>query len=528
MLSMFHHPYNWLEADNARAFRKHIETTSDVVLTGHEHEEDAFFSERPTGEKVEYVEGEALQFRDGGLGGFNVVTWDFDQNKHKLSQFTWTNIHFALKEESEWLEAVRNRAARRSSFEINPQFLRQLNDPGTGFTHPRKADLTLDDLFIYPALSTDSLKRIGRVSGGPKIIESSRVLGHIASKQGVLILGGDRSGKTALAHMLFLDLNRKHGFVPLLLNGAELKSANDRTIIDLIYATFKTQYYPDQIELYKQLEPSKRILIVDDWDKTRLNWRGQSRVIGIIEDFFGKNIVFAGDVLRSLALAARELDPFKDFEDYEIQEFGNVLRGKLIDKWEDLGREYTAHEGTVVHEIHDAEKLIVAVLGKNLLPMYPLMILSVLQIAEAMKTTDPQAGSYGALLKALIFKVLGKVSSGFPDFHTKIVFASRLAFHLFETRHQDFTEEQVRKLTAAYFEEYSIRLEPGSILSDLREARILHASEGNYRFSYSYYYYYFVARYLADNLRDRKNQTMVRSVWMKWSTRCIQMNTAGY
>ena len=100
-----------------------------------------------------------------GLGGFNVVTWDFDQNKHKLSQFTWTNIHFALKEESEWLEAVRNRAARRSSFEINPQFLRQLNDPGTGFTHPRKADLTLDDLFIYPALSTDSLKRIGRVSG---------------------------------------------------------------------------------------------------------------------------------------------------------------------------------------------------------------------------------------------------------------------------------------------------------------------------------------------------------------------------
>ena len=173
---------------------------------------------------------------------------------------------------------------------------------------------------------------------------------------------------------------------------------------------------------------TKRILIVDDWDKTRLNWRGQSRVIGIIEDFFGKNIVFAGDVLRSLALAARELDPFKDFEDYEIQEFGNVLRGKLIDKWEDLGREYTAHEGTVVHEIHDAEKLIVAVLGKNLLPMYPLMILSVLQIAEAMKTTNPQAGSYGALLKALIFKVLGKVELRISRFPYQNSFCIALGF----------------------------------------------------------------------------------------------------
>jgi hypothetical protein len=261
-----------------------------------------------------------------------------------------------------------------------------------------------------------------------------------------------------------------------------------------------------------QLEPSKRVLIVDDWDKTRLNWKGQSAVLGVVGTYFGKTIVFAGDVLRALALATRESDPFKDFEDSEIRQFGNVLRGKLIDRWEDLGRECTANEGTVVHEIHGAEKLIVTVLGKNLLPMYPLMILSVLQIAEATKTADPQAGSYGALLEALIFKVLGKVSAEFPDFQTKIVFVSRLAFHLFETRHQNVTNAEVQHLTEGYFNEYSIRLEAGSILRDLEEARILYESGGNYRFSYSYYYYYFVARYLADNLRDKKNEPHVRSV----------------
>ena len=32
-----HHPYGWLEPVNARALRAAIETASDVVLTGHEH-----------------------------------------------------------------------------------------------------------------------------------------------------------------------------------------------------------------------------------------------------------------------------------------------------------------------------------------------------------------------------------------------------------------------------------------------------------------------------------------------------------
>jgi predicted MPP superfamily phosphohydrolase len=511
LISIFHHPYNWLEAENARAFKKHIETTSDLVLTGHEHEEDAYLTERLTGEEVEYLEGEALQHGGGELGGFNVVTWDFDQNKHKISQFAWAETHFALKNTSEWLEPVRNRAARRRSFEVNPRYLQELNDPGTGFTHPRKPDLTLEDLFIYPALGTESLKRLTRLPKGPKTIDSHKVLGYVASKEKVLILGADKSGKTAMAHMLFLDLKRKHGLVPVFLSGTQLKSANERTIIDLIYATFKNQYHPDQLELYTQLEPSKRALIVDDWDKTRLNWRGQAAALRVAGTFFGKIVVFAGDVVRALALAARESDPFKDFDDAEIRQFGNFLRGKLIDRWEDLGREYTGDEGAVVHDIHGAENLIVAVLGKNLLPMYPLMILSVLQIAEAAKTADPHAGSYGALLEALIFKALGRVSTGFPDFQTKIVFVSHLAFHLFATRRQNLTKAEVQVLAEGYFMEYSIRLEARSILGDLEDAHILVESGGNYRFSYSYYYYYFVARYMADNLRDKKSEVYIRS-----------------
>lgn len=140
------------------------------------------------------------------------------------------------------------------------------------------------------------------------------------------------------------------------------------------------------------------------------------------------------------------------------------------------------------------------------------MILSVLQIAEAGRTSDPQAGSYGALLEALITKVLGSVSTGFPDFITKNAFISRIAFHLFETRRQSVTRAEVDGLIEQYFAEYNIKLNARSILRDLEDARIFYESGGNYRFRYMYYYYYFVARYLADNLKDRKNQARMRVV----------------
>jgi hypothetical protein len=66
-------------------------------------------------------------------------------------------------------------------------------------------------------------------------------------------------------------------------------------------------------------------------------------------------------------------------------------------------------------------------------------------------------------------------------------------------------------LTEEYFNEYGIRLNAPTILRQLEEAQILRAHAGNYRFSYKYYYYYFVAKYLADNLRDKNEQGRIRA-----------------
>src|SRR6266496_3219009 len=60
-VSVFHHSYLWLESNQAIEFRSHIEATSDVALMGHQHYPHAFYKQNSTGERILYVEGDALQ-----------------------------------------------------------------------------------------------------------------------------------------------------------------------------------------------------------------------------------------------------------------------------------------------------------------------------------------------------------------------------------------------------------------------------------------------------------------------------------
>ncbi|GAH03803.1 unnamed protein product, partial [marine sediment metagenome] len=61
VISVFHHPYNWPNADNARLFKKNIENTTDIILTGHEHDQSHFKVIQNTGVIIDYIEGGVLQ-----------------------------------------------------------------------------------------------------------------------------------------------------------------------------------------------------------------------------------------------------------------------------------------------------------------------------------------------------------------------------------------------------------------------------------------------------------------------------------
>jgi hypothetical protein len=87
-ISVFHHSYLWLESNVAVAFRTHIERTSDIALTGHQHYSHDFYKENSTGERVLYVEAPALQDdKYPKTSAFRVLLIDWDSEKEKVISF---------------------------------------------------------------------------------------------------------------------------------------------------------------------------------------------------------------------------------------------------------------------------------------------------------------------------------------------------------------------------------------------------------------------------------------------------------
>ncbi|MBU0631470.1 metallophosphoesterase, partial [bacterium] len=61
-ISLFHHPLHWLEHSNMRQFKELINSTSNIVLSGHEHTHSAKKESKINNENhIEYIESGVLQ-----------------------------------------------------------------------------------------------------------------------------------------------------------------------------------------------------------------------------------------------------------------------------------------------------------------------------------------------------------------------------------------------------------------------------------------------------------------------------------
>ena len=89
VISILHHPYNWFESENVKEFKKHIEQTSDIIITGHEHIIGQAIQAKITGEINEYIEGGILQGDTEKDSEFNVIILDLENKKQKVIQYTW-------------------------------------------------------------------------------------------------------------------------------------------------------------------------------------------------------------------------------------------------------------------------------------------------------------------------------------------------------------------------------------------------------------------------------------------------------
>ena len=384
-VALLHHPFNWLEPANARNFSAYLERTCDVVLTGHEHVPSRSQRKNDAGAQVAYVEGAALQASDAAAStGFNVIWLDIAARRQMTVTYSWSGGMYKAAREPTWVSLARNPLLAQQAFEHNEQWGEVLDDPGTAFTHSRRGKLRLSDLFVYPDLTRRSVDPV--VGKKDRRVDSRDVVDFVASKRNVILTGPSDSGKTSLAKRLYMDLRQRVGCVPIFVRGEKLHKRRNEDFLKVFVQAFGEQYAPSQATRYKQLKPSRRLVIVDDFEQAKLSRKARAEFISAAVRFAGSVLIFADDLfmIDKLSHSAEDRnDGLGAFEHCAIREFGYRLRGALIERWHGIGYEMVEQPADFDHQVIATEKFVDNLLGKNLLPSVPLMVLMILQTAEA-------------------------------------------------------------------------------------------------------------------------------------------------
>lgn len=515
VVTMLHHPYNWFKAMNARALRSEVEKTSDIILTGHEHDVDHYRTDRATGERTEYLEGGVLQVSDDlRMSRFNVLVIDLNEEMQEVYTFSWNSRDDRYEPEgtSVCTTFQRNRYRLRNEFLLRESFEKFLTDPGGPFTHPDKEDIFLDDLFVYPDLLQVDLFGEGEWPIG---VIRDPVPTFVLNHRHVLLAGSENCGKTTLSKILFRDL-RKNGFVPIYMTGPELKPYSESSISSSVERAFENAYESPDVIAFRQLEGARKAVIVDDFDKSRSSVRGRTLIINILKSLFGVVVLLGSENLRfDELISQQEEEPaILDFAQCQILPFGNVRRADLIKKWYFLGRHLTHDESELNRRAVQTEKIVRSLLGQNFIPSYPIFILIILQQMEARTplVITPRSGSYGYLYESLLTLALMRSSKLKDDLDTKYTYLSEFAYFLFTSRADSISIDRAFNWHQGHCEKYRVNLDFEKNLSDLCEASVLCKDDNIVHFRYPYMYYYFVGRYFSEHISQEEIRNHIGSM----------------
>jgi UDP-2,3-diacylglucosamine pyrophosphatase LpxH len=496
-ISVFHHSYLWLESNVGVSFRRHIERTSDIALMGHQHHSHEFYKHNSTGEQVLYIEAPALQDENyPKASSFRVLVVDRDSQQEKLVTFRRSKDIYARTEETDWRPLTLNKIVR-TDFRLNPKFENYLNNCGIPLFHPVKGALQLRDIFVFPNLTVRSAG--AKIDKGLREVRGEDILTFVSKSRRIIFQGSGMGGKTSLAKMLFWEIQRRGKETPLLLNGILIKTAAETKTVSDFWRAFRDQYSDEMLEHFRQLPSSERVLIIDDWHRSDLNPDGRKAFLATASKYFGTLLLLTDDLFQIHELIGKSTDTMLEFDQAYIPEFGNALRGKIIDKWVMHGREHTAPELVVNREIEEKERLIKSMIGKNTLPSLPFIVLALLE-AESDKSDAPEAGSFGYLYEVLITGALNTSGGPKAQLEKKYKLLSIVAYRMFQLKTKSLPLSQLKEIAHEYAISHFINLDFDSLLADLEEARVLVNMEGNYAFAYSHLYFYFIARYYRDNL----------------------------
>lgn len=489
-LVMLHQPYHWHQQRSYHEMRSSLRRHATAVLNGHEHVSNAGAVDDSLSGHSLYFEAGALQPHEPGVvPQYAVYIFDTANRNVSVTNFTiqGQTISEAGSTEILSLPAVGDKQPGMVVFK--DEWLSDLDNPGGNFSHVDKANVLLDDIFVYP----DVTEWASEDASKPTNFSSEKLMTHLRESGKFLLLGEERSGKTTLLHVYAKQLMHA-GFVPVYLKAAEMSNVRRPEDVAIRLArSIERQYTsPRAVE---NAPREKRVLLCDDIDHFKSGIHAVPAFLEYVEAHYGAIVMTANKAFEMTALASSAAsEAFGRFPRYEILRFGLKLRHRLIKKWCGMSQLTTLAELDI--RVDHAENIVNSVIGRNLVPQLPIYLLILLQSCDEHQQGEIQNSGFSHYYQFLITRSLGQAGVRPQEINEHYNYLSYLSWFMQEKEVRELAIEDLQFFNTKFSTTFT-SVDLSSRLSLLVEARVLSKRGTCYSFAYPYVYYFFVGKYLS-------------------------------
>lgn len=517
-LLILHHPLHWFHPDQMRLLRQHCEEISDIIVEGHEHEAAASQRKELKKPRALYLHGGVYHSpSDKSMSTFNTLFVDDpddDEAVATFSKYIWSRDHYELDKQDSGSETIHLRPkAGNVDIAMSEELRKQLDDPGAAYTHPRVVHLRHEDIFVYPDLRTLSFNPRRSQPLTSETLSSSEVLQceeHTPCR--LVIIGQQKAGRTALMRQLAKDAFSR-GMLPVWLDGSAFSSTKREHVERKLQEAFLSEYESNADHALQQHPNTRKVIFVDNLDRARLSTRYRLLLLDELAAVSEHVVISATDTFQIEEMSKADGTAGKSLQDdfgvYQILEFGNVLRDRLIRKWIYLGQEASIETNEFYRQTDQAKALIDSIIGINLVPSLPFFILTLLQSYEAASPHDLRLSSYGYYYEFLILASMQQLTLKADQVDAYQNYLAELAFQMFQRGSENIDAESLRAFENTYATAYRLYEEVPTLRDNLVRIEILTEASGSMAFRYRYIFYFFVAKYLANNMSEQPVKDMV-------------------
>ncbi len=364
-------------------------------------------------------------------------------------------------------------------------------------------DCTLDKLFVFPdilEINKSKQKLENDEINSEKLIDIKNFKDNY-----ILIEGEEQSGKTSLCRMLYLNYE-KTDFYPIMINGKNITGKSD--IKNIVNKAYQKQY--NSTTEYWSIEKDERILIIDDINNRSANDKNYAIFLQSIKENFKYAIILI-DELSNLSNKSTEHNYFYLFNDYAIKSLGYIKRDELIKKCiaNDEDIEFDIKNTAQIARLDKDTKHINTIIGSNIVPSYPVFIVSTFNIIESTTHYDMNETSYGHCYHAMITMQLHRANIKAGDMDEYFKFLTEFSYFMFKKNKKSVSQNELNNFEEMHKEHYFFDEE---IIENLINSNSLIKKNNMYSFQYIYIYYYFVAKYLADHINEKGIKSQIDSL----------------